>query len=1074
MSASTPGARRRLSPIWLYSVFVAGWAFASVLVVTTVLSRMHTGTELTVAWFFVAATGVLIAALVDRDYRSRQESARLLEETQRVIDSVAVVTDPALAELGFADLLPHLLVRIRDVLGADATSVFLLEGDPPELVLAAAPGADHLVGQRVPAGTGVCWRAATSGAVQVVADVRSVPDAVPELETANRSLVAAPLVVDGNLIGVIEVGGIEPRDFGFYDLQLVHLVADRAAAAIDRGRLDEVARRSREGEERARRQLALLADAGEVLGVAAEAVDDLLVPLPALVVAAFADYCAVHLVRRADLSLLGDARSANAVRDGDVMPGDVGAAFAGLAEGVVHRGRPWIWSAGTSDARAGTEREADILASGITSLVVVPIDIGGLTLGTLTLATAGVSRPFGPDDLGTVDELSARVAVAAERVLLQRETREFAERESRRASQLNRLVGAAVAVNAVLPPEAVARLTVEQACRVLDADQASLELVPVGGEAVSVTTGEIPGALWGGEPHAASAALVGGYGTTVGQLTVRRVSGPFATEDEAILASLAQVASLALANGSLYETVSSNETRLRAVYDASPFAIVELDLAGAPVRWNQAAVELFDWPEGGGVVELPLEPTARAEQLVRDALGGGEVINVELTLLESDPQVVIEVASAALRDANNAIKGALLIGLDTSERRRVAEQLQQAQRMEAMGRLAGGVAHDFNNLLMVIGGYAGLLLRRVADDPEHAKEVEAIARAAERAAAITGQLLTISRHQVVAPEVVEVDVLLDEMRSVLGLAAGHSVEVSIEHQVGPDDRPRATLIDPAQLEQVLLNLVINARDAMPGGGTVVVGEGVRVDGGWVDGGGVDDGRRWVVLTVSDTGEGMDPRQVEHCFDPFFTTKPKTKGTGLGLSTAYGVITQAGGTIRVESRRGEGTTFTVELPEAVMAGPIPLAVGEVAVGMVAPSEAPIDGGPRSGRILLVEDEPDVRALTWDLLELEGYEVTAVPDAETALEVAATSPPDLLLTDVVMPGMNGIDLAAELARRLPDVRVLFVSGYAEDAPERRGQVIDAAYLLSKPASAANLITRVQRALDGRPWAEVGPAR
>jgi CheY-like chemotaxis protein len=299
-----------------------------------------------------------------------------------------------------------------------------------------------------------------------------------------------------------------------------------------------------------------------------------------------------------------------------------------------------------------------------------------------------------------------------------------------------------------------------------------------------------------------------------------------------------------------------------------------------------------------------------------------------------------------------------------------------------------------------------------------------------------------------------VDALLDEMGSVLALAAGSSVDVSILHHARPDDPPRLALIDPAQLEQVLLNLVINARDAMPAGGTVSVGEGARADGG----------HRWVVLTVSDTGEGMDAQQMEHCFDPFFTTKAKTKGTGLGLSTAYGVITQAGGTIRVESRRGEGTTFTVELPMAERPAPV------VTVEEMGPGEE----GAHSGRILLVEDEPDVRALTWDLLELEGYDVTAVPDAESALEVAAVSPPDLLLTDVVMPGMNGIDLAAELARRQPDLRVLFVSGYAEDAPERQGRVIDAAHLLSKPASAADLVARVQRALDGRPWREVGPAR
>jgi CheY-like chemotaxis protein/two-component sensor histidine kinase len=348
--------------------------------------------------------------------------------------------------------------------------------------------------------------------------------------------------------------------------------------------------------------------------------------------------------------------------------------------------------------------------------------------------------------------------------------------------------------------------------------------------------------------------------------------------------------------------------------------------------------------------------------------------------------------------------------------------------MEAMARMAGGIAHDFNNVLMVITGYADLLLRRELED-EVREDIDAMRAASVRAAEFTRKLLTVSRRQMVQPEVVDVAAVVDSLEDVLGVMLGDEVKLDVEV-----DRPPSVFIDPAQFEQLLLNLAINARDAMPEGGTITM----RARG-------VEDQRRWCVIEVSDNGQGMDPATVDRCFEPFFTTKDRTKGTGLGLSTVYSVVTQAGGEITVDSALGEGTTFTIRLPE------------------VTDDDRAAWRGDRSLagslRILVVDDEPDVRAIVRDLLELEGHEVIVAGNGEEALAYGG-DPPDLLLTDVVMPGMRGTDLARVFAERYPSVRVVLMSSHVDDEPLVRDH-LSLGTFLSKPFSGDQLLAALATA-------------
>jgi signal transduction histidine kinase/ActR/RegA family two-component response regulator len=407
--------------------------------------------------------------------------------------------------------------------------------------------------------------------------------------------------------------------------------------------------------------------------------------------------------------------------------------------------------------------------------------------------------------------------------------------------------------------------------------------------------------------------------------------------------------------------------------------------------------------------------------------------------------------------ATNVLKEGRVVGRltlvhDLSETKRLEEQLRQSQKMEAIGHLAGGVAHDFNNLLTVIGGRALLALERSRHDPGLQPALELIARTADRAAALTGQLLAFSRRQILQPRVLDVNTVLAGVEPILRRTIGEDIDLVIRSDPAVG-RVRA---DPGQLEQVILNLSVNARDAMPEGGQLTLETAnVVLDETYARHHPDVQPGSYVLLAVSDTGIGMDAATRARLFEPFFTTKETGKGTGLGLSTVYGIVKQSGGHIDVYSEPGQGAAFKVYLPRADAAP--------------QPVEAPVEGAsPRgSETVLLVEDEEGLRTLAREILELQGYTLIEASNPGEALArlEAHHGPIHLLVTDVVMPQMSGRELASRVAAARPETRILYMSGYTDDAIIRHGVLDPGTPFLQKPFAPDSLARKVRDALDAR---------
>ena len=394
--------------------------------------------------------------------------------------------------------------------------------------------------------------------------------------------------------------------------------------------------------------------------------------------------------------------------------------------------------------------------------------------------------------------------------------------------------------------------------------------------------------------------------------------------------------------------------------------------------------------------------------------------------------------------------GALGMIVDMTERRQLEHQLQQAQKMEAIGRLAGGVAHDFNNLVTVITGYSDLLLRSLEETSPLRRIIEEMKRAGERAALLTRQLLAFSRNQPIEPRPLDVNGVIADTEKMFRRLIGEDIELitNLRPDIGP------VRADPGQLQQVLINLVVNARDAMPQGGTLTIEtDRVELDAEYAARRGNVLPGPYVVLSVSDTGCGMDAETLSHIFEPFFTTKGE-KGTGLGLATVYGIVAQCGGHIDVMSEVGQGTTFKIYLPRIV------------ASHQEEVTSAPC-GGAYGGTetILVAEDEPLVRELIREVLQRQGYAVLEASNGVEALEVARrhAGPIHLLLTDVVMPQMNGTELAAELRSVRPETKVLFMSGYSSRAGRSLALLESPAMFLTKPFTPEALAAQVRLILD-----------
>lgn len=415
--------------------------------------------------------------------------------------------------------------------------------------------------------------------------------------------------------------------------------------------------------------------------------------------------------------------------------------------------------------------------------------------------------------------------------------------------------------------------------------------------------------------------------------------------------------------------------------------------------------------------------------------------------------ILCEWHNTPLIEEDGSFGGLLSLVQDVTERHRLEEQLRQAQKMEAIGRLAGGIAHDFNNLLTVITGYSDLALQELPPDHALADIVAQIRQASLRAADLTRQLLAFSRRQVLQPVVIDLNSLLEDLEKMLRRLIGEDIELALCLQEGL----WPVRVDPGQMEQVLLNLVVNARDAMPRGGKLTIETAnVVLDAAAVASRPELLPGAYVVLAVSDTGLGMDAATQARIFEPFFTTKDAQQGTGLGLATVYGIIKQSGGHITVYSEVGRGSCFKVYLPRDGQT-PSPPASD--------PTPANVAG---TETILLVEDDDTVRALAQRVLAEQGYQVLPARDGEEALALCQmhAGPLHLVVTDVVMPRMSGPELAQALVARLPALHVLYVSGYMDDAIVRHGLIEASAPFLPKPYTPAMLLSRVRQVLDAPP--------
>jgi len=549
-------------------------------------------------------------------------------------------------------------------------------------------------------------------------------------------------------------------------------------------------------------------------------------------------------------------------------------------------------------------------------------------------------------------------------------------------------------------------------------------------------------------------------GAMIGVVCLEHVGPPrdWSSEDQQFGASLGDQAALVLeasARAEAMVALRESEARNRAAFEQAAVGLAEVSPDGRFIKTNPRFCQMLGYTEAELLQRRTADVTHPDDQPQDEAWLARPVGNVyrkQKRYMHKDGSIVwAQLTATLVRDPDGAPKFFLSVIEDITERRTLEEQLLHSQKLEALGRLAGGVAHDFNNILSAIVGYTDLVRQSLdADDARHEDLMEVL-RASDRAAGLVRQLLAFARKQAIEPRIVRLDEVLRNMEPMLRRLIGADVEFALRTQAAAP----TVRVDPGRIEQVIMNLVINARDAMPAGGRLVIESGdVWLDDEYV---GLHPGShvgRHAMVAVTDTGVGMSPEVRERIFEPFFTTKPPGQGSGLGLATSYGIVRQAGGSFWLYTEPGIGTTFKLYFP---------VAEGQTETAEPVLQDAALFTGTET--VLLVEDDAAVRGVVARVLTASGYHVLAASDGQEALEVsrAHEGTIHLLVTDVIMPRLGGVQVAATLRQERAGIRVIFISGYSEDGAVRLGNLGPGTAYVTKPFSIANLARRVRQVLD-----------
>ena len=650
---------------------------------------------------------------------------------------------------------------------------------------------------------------------------------------------------------------------------------------------------------------------------------------------------------------------------------------------------------------------------GAQSMIVCPIAGGGITLGWFVAATGTYRRGFRPSALRIGVELSSRLGAAIQRVLLHREMQASAREQSRAVRRLRRLATAATNLAGAATTAEVLRVACVEACVIQEADGAIAQWWMADGTEVTAHTGDVDWDLAeAGFAAVANRRPARGRGWVAHPLPssdpwqhaaiIVFVEGQLATDEELVLSSLASLIPVAFERAIGTEAVVLHEARLRAVIEASPVALVGVQPDGVVTLANRAAVELFGWvSEPGGLAAVdPVQPAIM--DLVKTVCDTGAVVNKSVSMGEVELSVSGAPMPAVAANTDEQIT-VLVAGVDLTEVHRAERALVQAQRLEAMGVVAGRVAHDFNNLLTLIIGYSELLQRNLVTEGNR-KLVTDIEGAAKRAATLTQQMLGMTRR-LDTDAVIDLSAELSGLESVMDRLVGPRVHLAL---TVPKRTVRVRMAG-SEIEQIVINLVVNACDAMEAAGNISVQaeltseerpHGRRASRSAA---GDEHGSPGVQLTIADDGPGMEADVLARCLEPFFTTKKRGAGSGLGLSTVYGLVRERGGDMHIDSAPGEGTSVRIWLP-----------LCDAPTFETAPEEAPPEHWPAdrriSGRVLFVEDDDDLRQMGQQCLLSIGVDVVIAPSAEDALSTLALYGPfDALVTDIMLPGMSGIELA-----------------------------------------------------------------